>query len=172
MQIVDSGVLPGKQIQQLNGQTQRLLGQQSLAEFTRLKVDVDRIRADNNAKQGPEIYRKNGLITNQGGKLKPEALAALREANIAKYGLSDEQVTAIVLPDPPARRISARTPTWVPTTTRAASLVDAPASAPPADVLTVDVDASLARRRYPSHRPPRATDCPLWHWRQVRLRLT
>ena len=32
MQIVESGVLPGKQIQQLNGQTQRLLGQQSLAE--------------------------------------------------------------------------------------------------------------------------------------------
>ena len=30
VQIVDSGVLPGKQIQQLNGQTQRLLGQQSL----------------------------------------------------------------------------------------------------------------------------------------------
>lgn len=101
VQIVDSGVLPGKQIQQLNGQTQRLLGQQSLAEYTRLKVDVDRIRADNNAKQGPEIYRKNGLITNQGGKLKPDALAALREANIAKYGLSDEQVAAIVLPDPP-----------------------------------------------------------------------
>ena len=31
VQIVDSGVLPGKLIQQLNGQTQRLLGQQSLA---------------------------------------------------------------------------------------------------------------------------------------------
>jgi hypothetical protein len=30
-EIVDSGVLPGKLIQQLNGQTQRLLGQQSLA---------------------------------------------------------------------------------------------------------------------------------------------
>ena len=31
VQIVDSGVLPGKLIQQLNGQTQRLLGQQSIA---------------------------------------------------------------------------------------------------------------------------------------------
>ena len=30
-EIVDSGCLPGKLIQQLNGQTQRLLGQQSLA---------------------------------------------------------------------------------------------------------------------------------------------
>ena len=101
VQIVEAGVLPGKQIQQLNGQTQRFLGQQSLAEYTRLKVDVDAIRADNLAKQGPEIYRKNGLITNQGGKLKPDALRALREANEAKYGLTDEQVNAIVLPDPP-----------------------------------------------------------------------
>ena len=49
--IVDSGVLPGKQIQQLNGQTQRLLGQQSLAEYSGMCVDVDRIRADNDAKQ-------------------------------------------------------------------------------------------------------------------------
>ena len=101
VQIVEAGVLPGKQIQQLNGQTKRFLGQQSLAEYTRLKVDVDAIRADNLAKQGPEIYRKNGLITNQGGKLKPDALRALREANEAKYGLTDEQVEAIVLPDPP-----------------------------------------------------------------------
>ena len=31
MQILDTGLLPGKLIQQLNGQTQRLLGQQSLA---------------------------------------------------------------------------------------------------------------------------------------------
>ena len=101
VQIVDSGVLPGKQIQQLNGQTQRFLGKQSLAEYTRLKVDVDAIRADNLAKQGPEIYRKNGLITNTGSKMKPDALRALREANEAKYGLTDDQVEAIVLPDPP-----------------------------------------------------------------------
>ena len=58
MQIVDAGVLPGKQIQQLNGQTQRFLGKQSLAEYTRLKVDGDRVRADNLAKQGPEIRAK------------------------------------------------------------------------------------------------------------------
>ena len=101
VQIVDSGVLPGKQIQQLNGQTQRFLGKQSLAEYTRLKVDVDAIRADNLAKQGPEIYRKNGLITNTGSKMKPDALRALREANEAKYGLTDDQGEAIVLPDPP-----------------------------------------------------------------------
>ena len=31
LQIIDCGLLPGKLIQQLSGQTQRLLGQQSLA---------------------------------------------------------------------------------------------------------------------------------------------
>lgn len=101
VQIVDSGVLPGKQIQQLNGQTQRLLGQQSLAEYSGMCVDIDAIRADNNAKQGPEIYRKSGLITNTGGKLGKDALKALREANFAKYGLSQEEVDAIELPEPP-----------------------------------------------------------------------
>ena len=40
VQIVDSGVLPGKLIQQLNGQTQRLLGQQSLAGARRAWRDA------------------------------------------------------------------------------------------------------------------------------------
>ena len=35
-EIVESGCLPGKLIQQLNGQTQRLLGQQSLASKYKL----------------------------------------------------------------------------------------------------------------------------------------
>lgn len=42
VQILDTGLLPGKMIQQLNCQTQRLLGQQSLAAFTGLSVDIDR----------------------------------------------------------------------------------------------------------------------------------
>jgi|AntAceMinimDraft_1070359.scaffolds.fasta_scaffold06037_2 hypothetical protein len=100
-QIVDSGVLPGKQIQQLNGQTQRLLGQQSLAEFSGMCVDIDAIRTDNNAKQGADVYRKSGLITNQGGKLGKEGLKALREANFVKYGLSKEETDAVELPEAP-----------------------------------------------------------------------
>ena len=103
VQIVDSGVLPGKQIQQLNGQTQRLLGRQSLAEYTGMHVDVDRIREDNNGKTGPDIYRKNGLITNTGGKLKKEVMQALRAENQAKYGLSETEIAEIVLPDPPSK---------------------------------------------------------------------
>jgi hypothetical protein len=35
LQILNTGLLPGKLIQQLNGQTQRLLGQQSLAGASR-----------------------------------------------------------------------------------------------------------------------------------------
>lgn len=69
VQIVDSGALPGKLIQQLNGQTQRLLGQQSIAAFTGLHVDVDAVRRDNEAKQGPEFVRKGGLLINSGGAL-------------------------------------------------------------------------------------------------------
>ena len=34
--ILETGLLPGKLIQQLNGQTQRLIGQQSLAGVGRL----------------------------------------------------------------------------------------------------------------------------------------
>jgi len=99
VQIVDSGVLPGKQIQQLNGQTQRLLGKQSLAEYSGMRLDVDRIRMDNDALEN--VIRKNGLITNQGGIRSKEELTALRAENLKKYGLSDEEVAAIELPAPP-----------------------------------------------------------------------
>jgi len=51
--------------------------------------------------RGPEIHRKSGLITNQGGKLSKEGLVELRKANFEKYGLSKEEVAAIALPDPP-----------------------------------------------------------------------
>lgn len=65
VQILDTGLLPGKLIQQLNGQTQRLLGQQSLAAYTGLRVDIDRIRQDNEAK-GDSVNRKAGLIIYDG----------------------------------------------------------------------------------------------------------
>ena len=64
MQILETGLLPGKLIQQLNGQTQRLLGQQSLAAYTGLQVDIDAIRADNDKLVDAE--RKNGLVINSG----------------------------------------------------------------------------------------------------------
>jgi hypothetical protein len=35
--------------------------------FTGLHVDVDAVRKDNEAKQGPDVVRKSGLIINSGG---------------------------------------------------------------------------------------------------------
>lgn len=66
MQILETGLLPGKLIQQLNGQTQRLLGQQSLAAYTGLQVDINRIRVDNDARTN--VPRKAGLIIYEGRK--------------------------------------------------------------------------------------------------------
>lgn len=62
--ILNTGLLPGKLIQQLNGQTQRMLGQQSLAAYSGLKVDIDAIRADNEKRK--DVLRKGGLIIYQG----------------------------------------------------------------------------------------------------------
>lgn len=64
VQILGTGLLPGKLIQQLYGATQRLLGQQSLAAFTGLRLDVDRIRAENEART--DAPRKSGLIIYDG----------------------------------------------------------------------------------------------------------
>lgn len=73
VQILETGLLPGKLIQQLNGQTQRLLGQQSLAAYTGLRVDIDRVRADNECRV--DAPRKAGLIINMGRKLPTKLLA-------------------------------------------------------------------------------------------------
>ena len=100
VQIVDSGALPGKQIQQLNGQTQRLLGKQSLAEYTGLQLDVLAVKQANDALTGEDVVRKNGLITNQGGKMEKEQLKAKREENVRLYGLTPEQIEAIEIPKP------------------------------------------------------------------------
>eukprot|EP00347_Sterkiella_histriomuscorum_P006048 403354260 len=92
-----SGVLPTKQIQQCYLQTQRLIGQQSLAEFMGLHLDIDRIAADNKQKRG---IRKQGFLVNQGCKLTPEEKDELRKINQEKYGLTAEHVEAIKLPAP------------------------------------------------------------------------
>eukprot|EP00958_Prasinococcus_capsulatus_P026724 scaffold4990_cov387-Prasinococcus_capsulatus_cf.AAC.6 len=131
VEIQASGVLPGKVIQQLNGQTQRLLGQQSiggaqvvvppvLAALTGLSLDIDKIRADNNAKT--DALRKNNLVINTGrkctGRLQgrqrrvsqsrlasaanptKEIREALRREYQEKYGLSQDDIDAIDLPRP------------------------------------------------------------------------
>ncbi|KAG2488371.1 hypothetical protein HYH03_013060 [Edaphochlamys debaryana] len=93
MAILGTGLLPGKLIQQLNGQTQRLLGQQSLKAYTGLKVDVDRIRIDNETRV--DATRKAGLIIYDGPQLTKEEKAAQREEAQRKYGLTPEQVADV-----------------------------------------------------------------------------
>jgi hypothetical protein len=46
-----SNCLPGKTIAQMNLQTQRLLGQQSLAEFMGLNVDLEKVFQDNKKRE-------------------------------------------------------------------------------------------------------------------------
>ncbi|KDD76388.1 hypothetical protein H632_c245p0 [Helicosporidium sp. ATCC 50920] len=91
--ILETGLLPGKMVQQLNGQTQRLLGQQSLAAFTGLQVDVDRIRVDNETRL--DAQRKSGLIINTGSILSREAKDQLQAEARTRYGLSAEQIAQV-----------------------------------------------------------------------------
>jgi len=90
VQILDTGLLPGKLIQQLNGQTQRLLGQQSLAAYTGLHVDIDRIRADNESRK--DAQRKSGLIIWSGPNPTKQMKADWQQEAQAKYGLNAEQI--------------------------------------------------------------------------------
>lgn len=93
VQILETGLLPGKLIQQLNGQTQRLLGQQSLAAYTGLQVDIDRIRTDNEAKM--DAQRKSGLIINTGPNLTREDKDRLQIEAREKYGLNAVQLQEV-----------------------------------------------------------------------------
>ncbi|CAK0784827.1 hypothetical protein CVIRNUC_008031 [Coccomyxa viridis] len=93
VQILETGLLPGKLIQQLNGQAQRLLGQQSLAGCTGLLVDIDRIREDNERRT--DVERKAGLIIWSG----PNPTRAMKEEwnrdTKAVYGLTAEQLAEV-----------------------------------------------------------------------------
>ncbi|KAJ3173753.1 hypothetical protein HDU88_002842 [Geranomyces variabilis] len=96
--IMESGCLPGKTNAQLNLQTQRMLGQQSTAEFQLLHVDPLVIGAKNALIQGSDVKRKNGFIVNSGGKVtKEEKLRRIKE-NREKYELPEEVWKAIELP--------------------------------------------------------------------------
>jgi hypothetical protein len=54
--IYNSGRLPSKTIQQMYLQTQRIVGQQSLAAFMGLKLDLQRIGLDNAATVSIDFY--------------------------------------------------------------------------------------------------------------------
>jgi hypothetical protein len=92
----NSGVLPGKSVSQLNLQTQRLLGQQATSEFMGLHLFCSRVGQKNAT--NITAPRKNGCIINEGAKVSSEENRKRKEENRRIYGLSQEQVDAIVLP--------------------------------------------------------------------------
>ncbi|KAG2213522.1 hypothetical protein INT47_009196 [Mucor saturninus] len=99
--IIDSGCLPGKTNAQMNLQLQRLLGQQSTAEFASLHIDPKVVGAKNALIQGPGIRRKNNCIVNTGNKLSREELKNRVMANREAYQLHESEYRDIVLPKVP-----------------------------------------------------------------------
>ncbi|KAK2079935.1 hypothetical protein QBZ16_002330 [Prototheca wickerhamii] len=95
VQILGTGLLPGKLIQQLYGATQRLLGQQSLAAFTGLRLDVDRIRAENEART--DAPRKSGLIIYDGPPLTREERDVLHAEAKEKCDAAGEGLVSCIL---------------------------------------------------------------------------
>ncbi|TPX67954.1 hypothetical protein SpCBS45565_g03506 [Spizellomyces sp. 'palustris'] len=96
--IMESGSLPGKTNAQLNLQTQRLLGQQSTAEFQMLHIDPLVIGGKNAQIQGEHVKRKNGFIVNSGGKLSREEKLRRIKENKEKYELPEDVWSKIDLP--------------------------------------------------------------------------
>ena len=60
--------------------------------FTRLRIDVDKVRADNLLKT--DVKRKSGLIIKDGGVLKPEERERQRKENVEKYGVDQVAIHA------------------------------------------------------------------------------
>mmetsp|Transcript_1448 Transcript_1448/g.2113 ORF Transcript_1448/g.2113 Transcript_1448/m.2113 type:complete len:193 (+) Transcript_1448:121-699(+) len=94
-QIVESRCLPGKTVAQLNNQMQRMIGQQSTGEFMKCHIDPADIFAYNKKRRGK---RKNGCLVNTGDNPTKEEVRRKRQENKEKYGLTKEQIAAIVIP--------------------------------------------------------------------------
>jgi hypothetical protein len=98
--IMSLGICPGKTNAQFNLQVQRMLGQQSLAGFAMLKVNVDDVRKDNEIRvkemdkkeDKEQIYIKSGLIINAGENPTRESKQKILEENRKKYELSQEEI--------------------------------------------------------------------------------
>ncbi|KAJ2003644.1 hypothetical protein GGI04_002807 [Coemansia thaxteri] len=98
MKIIESECLPGKTIAQMNLQTQRMLGQQSTAEFNGLHIDAFRVGELNSQKQGEGIKRKNNCIVNTGGKLGREEVENRRVKHREMFEVEQQVWKSIVLP--------------------------------------------------------------------------
>lgn len=94
--IMKSQCLPGKTSAQLSSQTQRLLGQQSLAEYLHLHLDIDKVAAYNQSRT--DVKRKANCIVNTGNNPDVQSLKALRHFNQERFGLTKAQVRLMKLP--------------------------------------------------------------------------
>lgn len=95
--IIESECLLGKTIAQMNLQTQRMLGQQSTAEFSGLHIDPFVIGEINSVKEGSHIKRKNGFIINTENKLTKEQITQRRLENKLNFEVSKDEINQIVL---------------------------------------------------------------------------
>ena len=82
----------------MNLQTQRLLGQQSLAEFMGLHVNLDQVFVANSRKVGPEIQRKNKFIINTGNNMTAEEREKKIKENMQKFGLKPDEIRKLRIP--------------------------------------------------------------------------
>lgn len=98
-----SNCLPSKNTQQCYLQCQRMMGQQSLAEFLGLHLNIDAIYKKNKANR--TATRKAGQIINTGDKLTAEQKQQKQAENQKEYGLTEEQIRDIKLPAPTAVQI-------------------------------------------------------------------
>lgn len=97
--IKSSGCLPGKTISQMNIQTQKLLGQQSLAEFMGLKIDLEKVYYENKKQlMSNKLFLKKGFIINTGNNLSNEEKNKKRIENKKKYYLSNRLLNKIKVP--------------------------------------------------------------------------
>ncbi|KAI9229590.1 MAG: DNA polymerase alpha/epsilon subunit B-domain-containing protein [Piptocephalis tieghemiana] len=98
MAITASGALPGKTVAQMNLQLQRMLGQQSTAEFQGLHMDPKRVGAVNAQKQGADVKRKNGCLVNTGAKMTRKEIEERLRKNREMYEVDEVEWKSIELP--------------------------------------------------------------------------
>jgi hypothetical protein len=94
--IIKARCLPGKTVAQLYNQAQRLLGQQSLAEFQGLRLDIPAIFIKNQKIDG---QRKNNCLVNTGNKLTKEKLAKLKISNQKNFGIAQDVIDSTIIPE-------------------------------------------------------------------------
>ena len=93
--IVEENCLPGKTVGQLNNQMQRMIGQQSTAEFQGIHCDPKSVFAFNAVKEGK---RKNGCLINTGENPTKESVQRKWEENNKRFGLTQEVYEALEIP--------------------------------------------------------------------------